>query len=124
MNASNFPPLHPTFSNIPLRMIFSALTGTISAKISGSSARLWATISVISALAEDVLYLGLIQVNDRNRKWTYILTHAIVSTVEIIALRKFDLIARNGTLVVSGYAILRCAIFSGLNETVFHPSTL
>lgn len=104
----------PNFHQIPFRMLLGAVTGYISAKLAGSSPTVWAKVSVIASLADSILYLGIIEISKQkiNRKVTYLFTHAIVSTIEILALRRLDLIAKNGTLIVSAYAIMRCVIIS------------
>ena len=80
-----------------------------------------AKVSLISTLAECILFLGIVQVNKHitDRKFTYLCVHSIVSTVEILALRRLDLIATKGTIVISGYTILRIVFFSRIENKLF-----
>ena len=102
--------LTPSFDQIPFRIAFGALIGMVSANFAGSSSKQWARIAVISSLADSVFYLSIMRLIDRkfSRKVTLILIHAIVSAVEITALHHLELIAKNGAIAMTIFALVRC----------------
>jgi len=113
--------VEPSFHRIPLTLGGGVIVGVVLAKLAGSSLVQWAKVAVIASLADAMLYLGVIEIVNRNthgldqksyRKWTYVCTHTLVSAIEILALRKLELIARNGTILVSCFAITRCVLLS------------
>ena len=103
----------PTFHQIPVRMLIGAAMGAISAKIAGSSIRLWAQTSVIISIADSIFYLALIQGTEKlvGKKITYLCIHAVMSVIEVVALRKQNLIATIGTFVVSAINVSVCVSF-------------
>lgn len=111
----------PSFHQIPIRITFGAFTGFLLAKIAGSSPRLWVKVAVISSLADSILFLGIVQITGEkiSRKMTHLLIHALVSIIEIIALRRLDLLAHNGTLVIGAYAVARCFVLAVLKADYF-----
>jgi hypothetical protein len=94
----------PTFEWIPFDVAISAGFGYICAKIADSSPSQWAKIFAITSLANNILFLILSAplTNLTDKCIVYSFTSAIVGTVEIIALRQFNLIGTTGTAILGG----------------------
>jgi hypothetical protein len=100
----------PTLRVLPFAVLVSAGIGYISAKIAGSSPSTWAKISAISTLAQHALFhLASAFTDDLKTKhylWAILLTASC--SLQIIALRQFNMIARTGTVWLSAGATIVC----------------
>jgi hypothetical protein len=92
----------PTIENFPYLVARDAGFGYILGKIADSSPSQWAKIYVISSIACHTLFLTLSIPLDNLREMCilYSFTNATFSTINIIALRHFNLIGTTGTVIL------------------------
>lgn len=111
----------PTLVTLPRNLLVSTTNHYIFSKIAQSSTSLWMTVAIISSLAENLLFIGIIQFKNYfpNRKWTFISIHALFSPIEIEALQHFQLISIKGAILLYTYAIIRLTIFSRFENKNF-----
>lgn len=96
----------PTIEQVPFRILLEGGLGYVCGKIANVSATEWAKIAIISSLAQDILYLLLSNNNNAPHNYklsVYAVVHTVVGAIEIVALRRMNLIATQGTLILSGF---------------------
>lgn len=94
----------PSFEALPLRMAFNSVCSAIAGEIAGSSPSQWAKISAITTMAHDILFLVIASSTSslRERYSIVACTEAAFGLIHIIALRRFNLIASAGIVLLGG----------------------
>lgn len=97
-----------SLSSFPIRVLLWAGVGGICGKLAKAPVRLSAIACAISEIANTLFFLITSRWtrNQLEEKAMYALTNIILNAVTIFAMQRLDLIAKRGTLILTGLTIV------------------